>query len=627
MKRFLKLHKYRNFGMDKEDVLVLNRDLSKDRIGDLVILIGPNNSGKSNVLDALDLKKEKLSERDKTTLSFDSDDLCPKVTFGVSDGAAHLSYELTLSGAKCLAQLPEAKPYQFNYEEALREFESWAAIFRKHIGDDSAASQYLAAARSDQCKTEVVFYSNMNRFLDHERNRCENRRLNYYATTGRQTRTQYDAAVNEIMNSGSKLASFVFGKKKDDELSKANEYTKAKYGIPFLPSVIAYTDKSINQSDLETNIDKLDQSPFFQSVFKAIGIEPSFIKNGYSQYQQFHNKASLSKIKREIDRKIGELSKEFNRMYFAEKDEYKFAIDLDANTISFSMARGKDDDPIMIQYQSTGFRWFFNLFFNFLSTSQLSAGDIVIMDEPATHLHPEGQRELRRFLKQFAMRSGITFVIATHMPFLIDPDNYDELRVVSSENNRAHIENLFTAIDENDPDSLKPIKESLTIKQNVLYDYDTEIVWAEGITDYNYLTMFKNLLGIKNIAFLPFQGVGKNDNHERAILKSLISVKFYKRNLLLDGDAAGKAMKEKCKDTAFKNAVCLTDIFEDQPSIKEIEDLFSPEDRKKYASLDKESDLFKKSFVSSNMKKFCKLEDFSEKTINNFKKLFDRISD
>lgn len=92
MKRFLKLHKYRNFGMDREDVLVLNRDLSKDRIGDLVILIGPNNSGKSNVLDALDLKKEKLSERDKTTLSFDSDDLCPKVTFGLSDGTAHLSY-------------------------------------------------------------------------------------------------------------------------------------------------------------------------------------------------------------------------------------------------------------------------------------------------------------------------------------------------------------------------------------------------------------------------------------------------------------------------------------------------------------------------------------------------------
>ena len=627
MKRFLKLHKYRNFGMDKEDVLVLNRDLSKDRIGDLVILIGPNNSGKSNVLDALDLKKEKLSGRDKTTLSFDSDDLCPKVTFGVSDGAARLSYELTLSGAKCLAQLPEAKPYQFNYEEALREFESWAAIFRKHIGDDSAASKYLAAARSDQCKTEVEFYSNMNRFLDHERNRCENRGLNYYATTGRQINTQYDAAVNQIMNTGSELASFVFGKKKDDELSKANDYMKAKYGIPFVPTVIAYTDKSINQSDLETSIDKLDQSPFFKSVFKAIGIEPSFIKNGYSQYQQFHNKASLIKIKREIDRKIGELSNEFNRMYFAEKDEYKFSIDLDANTISFSMARGKDEDPIMIQYQSTGFRWFFDLFFNFLSTSQLNAGDIVVMDEPATHLHPEGQRELRRFLKQFAMRSGITFVIATHMPFLIDPDNYDELRVVSSENNRAHIENLFTAIDENDPDSLKPIKESLTIKQNVLYDYDTEIVWVEGITDYNYLTMFKNLLGIKNIAFLPFQGVGKNDNHERVILKSLISVKFYKRNLLLDGDAAGKAMKEKCKDTAFNNAICLTDIFKDQPNIKEIEDLFSPEDRKKYASLDKESDMFKKSFVSSNVKKFCKLEDFSEITINNFKKLFDRITD
>ena len=60
-------------------------------------------------------------------------------------------------------------------------------------------------------------------------------------------------------------------------------------------------------------------------------------------------------------------------------------------------------------------------------------------------------------------------------------------------NNRAHIENLFTAANINDPDSLLPIKDALTIKQNILYDLGTEVFWVEGITDYNYLTLFKKL--------------------------------------------------------------------------------------------------------------------------------------
>lgn len=50
----------------------------------------------------------------------------------------------------------------------------------------------------------------------------------------------------------------------------------------------------------------------------------------------------------------------------------------------------------MIEYQSTGFRWFFNLYFNFLCSNQLKSGDIVIMDEPATHLHPQGAKGIEK---------------------------------------------------------------------------------------------------------------------------------------------------------------------------------------------------------------------------------------
>ena len=35
----------------------------------------------------------------------------------------------------------------------------------------------------------------------------------------------------------------------------------------------------------------------------------------------------------------------------------------------------------------------------------------MIMDEPATNLHVKGQEELRQFLKEFATKNGITFII------------------------------------------------------------------------------------------------------------------------------------------------------------------------------------------------------------------------
>lgn len=53
MERVLEIEKFRNLGLDKKEKLIINKSLEKGKMGDLVILIGANNSGKSNVLDAL----------------------------------------------------------------------------------------------------------------------------------------------------------------------------------------------------------------------------------------------------------------------------------------------------------------------------------------------------------------------------------------------------------------------------------------------------------------------------------------------------------------------------------------------------------------------------------------------
>ncbi|WP_220092242.1 AAA family ATPase [Helicobacter sp. 16-1353] len=316
---------------------------------------------------------------------------------------------------------------------------------------------------------------------------------------------------------------------------------------------------------------------------------------------------------------------------------------MESNKISLALLRGsKEEKGLSLEQQSTGFRWFFNLYFNLLVKQSLDAGDIIVMDEPATNLHPNGQIELRKFLKDFAIKNDITIIIATHLPFLIDLDYLDELRVVKMNDNRVSIVNNFAAIDSDDPDTLKHIKNALMTSKHVLFDFDSKVVFVEGITDYNYLSMFKKIFqaqedknnknkvgDTKDIVFLPINGVGdKNapncDKKQLEISKRLIDIRKNNPILLVDSDEAGRSMKEANKKDSALNIICLGEINKD---FKTIEDLFDKDDLSKLNLVNENGEFIKHSSQSSLIKTHCANYEFSDKTLENFKKLFDRLRD
>lgn len=603
-RRYFKLINFRNIGLfgNNDNKIIINNSLEKGKLGGVIELIGPNNSGKSNILDAIvEYGENSLSDRDITTLSFNDVDRNPCVSLVYQDENGTVEHLLSRKGEIEIFDIKGYKKQELNVEEVKKTLVEIKQFYMNNGMNINSIVQILNQISNDNVISDysIQLLENIIKNIKNNSNRN-----NYY-------RTIYNNIPNTIL-------SYL-----NDE--KGDSYIKQKYNYSFEPQIIEYEEEMISSNEMISDIKYLNDSLFFKSLFRAIDIDVSEIINGYEQYEKYKNSASLNKIRKMVDKKIVKLNDQFNKLYFAESDEYKFTIDIESSRIAFGMARGKDEDPIMIELQSTGFRWFFNLYFNFICSNQLNAGDIIIMDEPATNLHPEGQKELRKFIKEFALKNDLTFIIATHSPFLIDPDNYDELRIVSMNNNRSKIDNLFSAVNLDDPDSLLPIKDALTIKQNVLYDMDTEVVWVEGITDYNYLTLFKKLLDVKNVNFIPYNGNGKTEEDSKKVLSKLINIKFYKRGILVDGDRAGKNMATLCENTAFKDRIySISDV---NPAFKEIEDLFSDEDKQKYESLNRKSDLFKKANYSSVMKKTTKLEDYTEETINNFKKLFEIIVD
>lgn len=103
MERSLYISKFRNIGLGEAQKFVLNNSLEKGKMGSLVIVIGANNSGKSNVLDALSaFGAGKIATRDVTTLSFEEEDRKPKLTLSCKTDKNHIyscSYTYGYNGA------------------------------------------------------------------------------------------------------------------------------------------------------------------------------------------------------------------------------------------------------------------------------------------------------------------------------------------------------------------------------------------------------------------------------------------------------------------------------------------------------------------------------------------------
>ncbi|GAA7190191.1 hypothetical protein ID0440_12670 [Helicobacter pylori] len=226
------------------------------------------------------------------------------------------------------------------------------------------------------------------------------------------------------------------------------------------------------------------------------------------------------------------------------------------------------NEPIILSEQSSGFQWAFNFMFGFLynagSNFSFNHNIIYVMDEPATHLSVPARKEFRKFLKEYAHKNHVTFVLATHDPFLVDTDHLDEIRIVEKETEGSVIKNNFNYPLNNaskDSDALYQIKRSLGVGQHVFHNPKKHrIIFVEGITDYCYLSAFKlyfNERKFKNnpsyFTFLPISGLKNNPNEMKETLQKLCELDN-NPIVLTDDDRKDNSDPQKAKSEQFKNA-------------------------------------------------------------------------
>ncbi len=411
---------------------------------------------------------------------------------------------------------------------------------------------------------------------------------------------------------------------------------------PIVPKIVFYKEHEIKNENLKTTPDQLLKNKFFIALFNAIKFDISKLQKACERSKDkdtsFYNTAE-----KEINKILkNTINVRFNELYYSKSDSgvYGFEIKLETQSISFCIE--KNNETISLSEQSVGFKKFFNLFFNFLYQYKVGYSDIVLIDEVENHLSIPAQKDIRKFLKEFGQKRGITFIVSTHSNHILDIRHLDEIKIVKSGDKGSTIINDFFIMPDHEADTLAEIKRSLGTGYLSLVGYNDKLIFVEGITDYNYLTAMNFLYekernSEEKLLFLPISGLGKADNKTKNSrntvatptqekianeLKTLArTAKDGRALLLVDGDKAGQAMVE-LNDDKFIAILNNKQFKEKYPNFKEMEDFFSTELRDKFQMDAKSSDMSSKFKNEVEQDKI----QIDKETKNKFFELFDYLS-
>ncbi|GAA5414409.1 AAA family ATPase [Ureaplasma ceti] len=254
-----------------------------------------------------------------------------------------------------------------------------------------------------------------------------------------------------------------------------------------------------------------------------------FIFNRYNKkiklnFIDFLNDYEIKNKEEILNECCGKLSSQFNYFFGFKENIYEFKIQINFNE-KMSFFIKVNNELQKYSKQSVGFQTIFEMLITLQSCIMndnetiLRPGDILLFDEPFTNLETLTIVNIRNWLRKLCNDLKITIIIATHLPALVDFDFLENIRIATNKNNECFLKNNYWEYDgyEGFQNTSKPITQSMkTFTGNVLETENPYFIYVEGITDYLYLTGIKHYIlrensnhYIKNWIFIPIGGLGE----------------------------------------------------------------------------------------------------------------------
>ena len=155
---------------------------------------------------------------------------------------------------------------------------------------------------------------------------------------------------------------------------------------------------------------------------------------------------------------------------------------------------------IELDQRSEGFQWLVSFFVVFFAeAADRHKNAVLLLDEPGLSLHGLKQRDFRGTISRLAEKNQLLYT--THSPFLVGPDELDLVRVVEMTDRNVGTK-VRTRVTAQDPVALLPLQEALgyDLAQS-LFSQQRNLV-LECLTDYWYVDAVAQLLREANIVDL-----------------------------------------------------------------------------------------------------------------------------
>ena len=169
-----------------------------------------------------------------------------------------------------------------------------------------------------------------------------------------------------------------------------------------------------------------------------------------------------------------------------------YEVEYDVDNQDFFTFVKDDYNPALIELEerSKGFQWFFSFDLMFMHESEGTfEGCVILLDEPGLHLHPEAQKDLLRRLEHYA--EGNTLLYTTHLPFMIDLNHPDRIRVLKEEDNGIVV---TTDLVESPPEAKFVLQAALGMDASQSLLVADQNLVVEGVHDYYILAGLSNWL-------------------------------------------------------------------------------------------------------------------------------------
>ena len=342
-----------------------------------------------------------------------------------------------------------------------------------------------------------------------------------------------------------------------------------------------------------------------------LSIVRDFVKLSKLNLEELQNPDRQHRAK--VTNKATKISSDIFGKYW-DQDPIEIVINYDEPKLTFFVKDQDKDFPFKPSQRSKGVQWFM-CFLARLFSERSSSDNLILIDEPGLYLHSQAQQNVLNRLEDLSDENN-QIIFSTHSPYLIDPSKLNRVRLVIKTSDKiTTLENQFNK--NADIETIAPIITAigLDLSQGIGFSKEKNII-VEGVSDYYYLLGMKKFLEKtvssykfpENIAIIPCVGESK---------VSLLASFFMGYNLdyqiVLD-EKGTRHTRKKLENDGLDDKILLIGN-KDQS----IEDLFDKEDFEKFCT--SENDKLSKTYASKLFLEKVENNEISslkEATVTNF---------